>query len=235
MSRTPVFAIIGLMLTLAPAWTMGETLGSAQPVCPATSGNYWESERCAEAALLAARPELGVRRGARLALRLDDGRWVSVLDQNPEGADPTLIQRHVLVAAFNAPRLFVIVTALYEGAALSVMSRANGQRWQVGGSAVAPSPDGTRLIAWGAAGGYDEGALEVWRLEGGRLHLEFRGKTAPASGRLWWPASVRWLDDARIEFVREEGEDPDRRTSARRNLVRDDSGGRPSWRIAPVR
>jgi hypothetical protein len=200
------------------------------PACPPVSGNSWEAERCAEMRLIAARPGLAQRRGDRLVLTLDDGRRVAVVDRRSADADDTDAALHALIAVLDAPRLFHLRTTFYEGAQTLLVGRSSGRRWVVGGDAIEPSPDGLRVVAWSARNGYDDGALEVWRLDGDRLVLEFRGLTDT-----WWPRAVRWIDASTIGFERVAGGDPDTARGPQRRLVRDDTTNPPRWRAAAAR
>ncbi|MFM1990622.1 MAG: hypothetical protein RJA99_3579 [Pseudomonadota bacterium] len=204
---------------------------AAAATCPSRSGNAHEAERCRELELIAARPGVAARRGSRLVLVLDDGRRTVIADRVPRsGGNETEIALHALVDVLDAPRLFVVMTSFYEGGELSLVSRVTGRRWVVRGDALEVSPDGLRVVSWSARNGYDDGALEIWRVESDRMTAEFRGETSA-----WWPVAVRWVDGATVSFDRATGDDPDAARIERRRLVRDDASSPPRWRAGPDR
>lgn len=201
-----------------------------EPVCPSTTGNSWEHERCEEARLIAGRPGLARRDSERLTLMLDDGRRIDVLDRPSAREGDLEVASHALVGVLDAPRLFVVMTTLYEGGRLTLFSRASGRRWEVGGSSAEPSPSGARVATWGPWSGHDDSALEIWRLEGDRLVLEFKGETGE-----WWPESVRWIDGSTLEFERASGSPGAPEQMGLYRLERDKTASAVRWRARPLR
>jgi hypothetical protein len=205
-------------------------VSAREPICPSTTGNSWEHGRCEEARLIAGRTGLARREAGRLTLTLDDGRRIDVLDRPSAREGDLEVASHALVGVLDAPRLFVVMTTLYEGGALTLFSRASGRRWEVGGSSAVPSPSGARVATWGPWSGHDDSALEIWRLDGDLLVLEFKGETGE-----WWPESIRWIDGSTLEFERASGSPGAPEQKGLHRLERDETASVARWRSRPLR
>jgi hypothetical protein len=205
-------------------------VSAREPICPSTTGNSWEHERCEEVRLIAGRPGFARRWAGTLTLTLDDGQQIEVVDRPSTHEGDLEVALHALVDVLDAPRLFVLMTTHYEGGALKLFSRASGRQWKVGGSTAVPSPSGARVATWGPWSGHDDSALEIWRLDGDRLVLEFRGETGE-----WWPESARWVDGSTLEFERGSGSPHAPEPIELYRVERDDTASAVRWRTRPLR
>lgn len=177
----------------------------APPLPPGTTlddlceGLYKNSHECAEEIerYQLRRPENArrvTRSGARLRLRLADGRWLSVEDDTPD--DEVLSVVHHFREYLPEIGYFVLHRQFYEGHDYLLVEDSTGRRYELHAVPVV-SPDGRRLVTAsdGFTGGYVPNVVKIWRLRDG--HIELEQAIAP---RGWGPSHPEWIDDRTIRL-----------------------------------
>jgi len=136
------------------------------------------------------------RAGARLELRLADGRWLEISDAQKPGDETSVIQ-------FNfrefLPEIdcYLLHRQHYEGADYLLIHARAGSRYELHDVPVV-SPDRQRLATAsdGVAGGYNPNAVQIWRLTKDGLELEQTLELEELG-----PSNPQWIDNRTIRLT----------------------------------
>jgi hypothetical protein len=134
------------------------------------------------------------RDGASLRLQLHSGRWLTITDPPEASDDEVHATFHNFRDYFPEIGYYLLHRQFYEGEGYLLVHQDSGSRYELHALPVV-SPDRQRLVAAsdGFRGGYSPNVIQIWRLAGNRMELEWSFEPQD-----WGPAHPLWLDSRAI-------------------------------------
>jgi hypothetical protein len=205
------FVLAAILFLLAPA-AFAQTFSSPQisiesgPCC-AAGGSDFDRLFAAEPQVLAALPDLALRRGRTLSLKLGNNRTLTLVDCGfpdlPCKESGLNTQLHVLTSFWAKHGYYVVSLLYYESQRGLLIRESDGAMWQVAAPPIL-SPDGQYAIASDVSATGGSGGTEMLDLRtdaprffaievSPNCHRDFKKLITPGGGE-------RWIDTKHVLF-----------------------------------
>lgn len=227
----PVATSLALAFALVASGEMGAARAQSPRTCataPADAETVYACAQRAEEDALERWPTQARRDGARLSLRLQDGRGFT-LEDTPSDTPADSVLRFTLVDFLPPLPAYVVRVHRRAGAGAWLLIDARTGARTVLDAAPVPAPSGGRFAAPRTADADGTGAgVVIWRMGATGPAEEWRYLPSEAAG--WTEVALVWLGPARLRLVvTEEDAAQTWRRERAVALARTAAG----WRVAP--
>ncbi|NLV66264.1 MAG: SH3 domain-containing protein [Spirochaetes bacterium] len=173
--------------------------------CPDDIHNSYKCVEYIEKRLLPGLKDNVKRNGNTLTIRCSNGKVVEFTDENSETDQ---YMGYLLRHHYKIPNLYLIFIQYYEGGEYYILNSAGGEQEKIWDVPVF-SPDNTRFICTSEdlEAGYGYTGIQVFRIENSKFIKEYEVKLQ------WGPSHPVWVNNNKINLVRNEYIDLRERTS----------------------
>jgi hypothetical protein len=174
-------------------------VSQARSACPERIKNYHECSLYLESLVIQSHPNLFVRAGSSIKIKLRHGNFVrfdDTLSEDDQNTDDVI--HYAVVKYFSDIRYALVAAAFWEGGTYYLLNMTTGAKTEISGDAVL-SPDKRRLAVWyiDMHVGYSPNVLAVYRISARGPVREFM-----AQPNDWGPTAVSWQSSRAVTFTK---------------------------------